>query len=965
MKTIRKTLPFFLSVLIIASIAVIPAAAVTIEKDGKEYTFRSHTPTTGDVNVLAIRLGFADYSVDNEDYPAKSEQTLLSFFDGTENSVNGFYETSSYGKLRLHCDRVYAYNALHDRSEYESGSSLNDLFSEALTSLSDKIDFNDYDCNSDGELDIVFFDFAGPTGSWGETWWSHVSYDGDVTVGGKHLSTYSLLNGDVKTYMHEYGHILGAADYYSYEEGNPNVLMTFDMMSSKNSDHCGFNKWMYGWLSDDDIAFVDKANGDATVRLAPIETDLGDGRKIAAVALNFDDDVPFLSEFFLVEYDSGINNNKEVFEEWGTQPGFRIFHVNADANYNDGTYSADFVNNNNKYMINLIHSVKNEYDYSSYYGYDGAFFREGDSLTSVGYPNTGFSTPFMHNGLFTGISFTDFVTGDEPSFKVSFSDGKPQQTDPELFLKTDSLTSDINMTLSSDIPIKLVAYSVENPYSEERIFPEKPYLTDAEGNKLTLDVTQVNNSSIRLKYLNSFPPVEPEKEYTLVIPEGTIMAGYGQVIREFRQTIKTEKFLPLTTIESYSQSIGKRVSGVFAVTDNTYGRIELDSSTQKCVFSQFNLNGEEISRTTFDAPAYEGAGQKLFRCEAYRLNDGNFALCIFSLYGNYFTKIDKNGKLLSDTYIIDDEMVAGYVNSVENIKFDLYKDGLCKLLVDTKSWTAKLLAIDFKNEPHLIEASDNEIYISLDSEHYIRKLYHDEAHHIYVYDGSDNQTADIICDSDSIFLGAYFKEGKIGVLTKTAAFDQSAVSFKVDLYDTSGKKLSTTDYSANAGYIKSYFSFDRVIPTDSGFYLVLSEEFEGTETVIACDSEWNMLGKLSFDNKTDLAFLGECGLTVREQFVSDDYSSANFVSRFNIGDFEIVPNNKQPILGDVNGDGEVTIDDAACIQKRLVCIPTEVFFEEAADADEDGELSVNDVTAIQKWLVKLPSNDNIGKTIAY
>ena len=70
------------------------------------------------------------------------------------------------------------------------------------------------------------------------------------------------------------------------------------------------------------------------------------------------------------------------------------------------------------------------------------------------------------------------------------------------------------------------------------------------------------------------------------------------------------------------------------------------------------------------------------------------------------------------------------------------------------------------------------------------------------------------------------------------------------------------------------------------------------------------------------------------------------------------------ILGDADGDGEVTIFDATAIQRHLADLPTESFVEAAADADEDGEVTIFDATAIQRHLADLPANKNIGKPIA-
>ncbi|MEE0855968.1 MAG: Ig-like domain-containing protein [Ruminococcus sp.] len=68
------------------------------------------------------------------------------------------------------------------------------------------------------------------------------------------------------------------------------------------------------------------------------------------------------------------------------------------------------------------------------------------------------------------------------------------------------------------------------------------------------------------------------------------------------------------------------------------------------------------------------------------------------------------------------------------------------------------------------------------------------------------------------------------------------------------------------------------------------------------------------------------------------------------------------LLGDVDGDGIVTIHDATAIQNHLADIPT-AYNEKAADTDEDGYVTINDATYIQLWLADLLSGDNIGKVI--
>ena len=79
---------------------------------------------------------------------------------------------------------------------------------------------------------------------------------------------------------------------------------------------------------------------------------------------------------------------------------------------------------------------------------------------------------------------------------------------------------------------------------------------------------------------------------------------------------------------------------------------------------------------------------------------------------------------------------------------------------------------------------------------------------------------------------------------------------------------------------------------------------------------------------------------------------------------EISEDNDALILGDADGDGEVTILDATRIQRYLVGLVTMTDEEiEAADADEDGELTILDATAIQRWLAGYETTHPVGEPI--
>ena len=71
------------------------------------------------------------------------------------------------------------------------------------------------------------------------------------------------------------------------------------------------------------------------------------------------------------------------------------------------------------------------------------------------------------------------------------------------------------------------------------------------------------------------------------------------------------------------------------------------------------------------------------------------------------------------------------------------------------------------------------------------------------------------------------------------------------------------------------------------------------------------------------------------------------------------------LLGDVDGDGDVTILDATYIQRKLAGIPIPFEFNDTvADADKDKDVTILDATAIQRHLASLPTNQNIGKQIS-
>ena len=72
---------------------------------------------------------------------------------------------------------------------------------------------------------------------------------------------------------------------------------------------------------------------------------------------------------------------------------------------------------------------------------------------------------------------------------------------------------------------------------------------------------------------------------------------------------------------------------------------------------------------------------------------------------------------------------------------------------------------------------------------------------------------------------------------------------------------------------------------------------------------------------------------------------------------------KNPLLGDADCDGVISVLDATCIQKKLASIPVEKFNPIAADTDKDTKVTILDATYIQKHLASMSTPYVIGEPV--
>lgn len=121
------------------------------------------------------------------------------------------------------------------------------------------------------------------------------------------------------------------------------------------------------------------------------------------------------------------------------------------------------------------------------------------------------------------------------------------------------------------------------------------------------------------------------------------------------------------------------------------------------------------------------------------------------------------------------------------------------------------------------------------------------------------------------------------------------------------------------------------------------------------------LGRLLDSNMTELAYNDDNGedrnfrisynVNAGETYVLQIGAFDSYDEAFNVT-FNFEPN-KETLLGDVNGDGEITIVDSTILQKYIVgqtTLDDETL--NVADVNKDGAITVVDATLIQKFVVK-------------
>ena len=210
---------------------------------------------------LIVLIQYNDKEFSREDYPTiindMVNQQNYTGFDNNQRtgSVRDYFTDNSEGKFQPQFDVVGPYTVNY--SQYDAnmnGDKCSKILVDALNQADADVNFKNYDGDSNGAVDLVFFILAGNGANYGgndeNLWWPHrsVIFDEEKYNTGKNPYIYkdgvllwdyasstelcgyttnpqTVFIDGIGTICHEFSHVLGLPDFYdsNYEEDGQSV----------------------------------------------------------------------------------------------------------------------------------------------------------------------------------------------------------------------------------------------------------------------------------------------------------------------------------------------------------------------------------------------------------------------------------------------------------------------------------------------------------------------------------------------------------------------------------------------------------------------------------------------------------------------------------------------------------------------------------------------------------------------
>ncbi len=426
-------------------------------------------PSTGNSKILVVPIEYSDYSFDTG-YETMLQNAFFGEASDTDwESVSSYYYKASNSLLNIEgavAPAVTLDMTLSEARSYESTEFSTSVLETSLTLLADVLDLSEYDSNSDGYIDSVWFVNSAPYDSSKSTTWAYTYwYFGSSTFGGMSASSYAWgsidflersvsdsslaygYNADCHTMIHETGHLLGLDDYYSYDYNGDAPAGCIDMMDYNVGDHMEFSKYLLGWtdpvvLTED---YLTENNNTITINSSDFAENTAYILPIQSEGKIEDFNYTPFDEYLLIEYYSptGLDEHDSIypFENIvnGYQtPGVVVYHVNSRVGKltatTDGLVWDGYVYDKlgakenemlwgRTYLYYPIYSNTESYCYDTSFAGSNKNFYQGRLVSML--PQTGQKTTTSYYG-FDSLLYTEgtsFMTEDGSYTDFVFDDG--------------------------------------------------------------------------------------------------------------------------------------------------------------------------------------------------------------------------------------------------------------------------------------------------------------------------------------------------------------------------------------------------------------------------------------------------------------------------------------------------------------------------------------------------------------
>lgn len=359
--------------------------------------------TTGNQKVLCILMGFKNkqFIAPATNYENMWNQTGYNY-NGSCGSIKDFYYENSYGLLNVQATVVGPYKASKNADYYSDH--IDEFMSEAITAAKNDVQFQDFDLNGDKEVDAIHIIFAGYgqeiPGSYGifhshqgRLPWNYVVWQGlyrakEYFCTPEYSGSTGTSTAPIGTVCHEYGHLLGAPDYYDLvnQEEYPGTgywdLMGIGSWSGNGrcpAHHNPYTKaYIYNWVNP---TIISSTASDQLYTLTPSHN----------TACFYRINTSTTGEFFLLENKKKLGFNSQI--PVGNKDGLLIYHIHKDIQ--------DAIDN---------HSVNTSHPQKCYIVNANATSNPNNSPSSYGTIDSLWAYPTNNKRFFTGSSIPSAIS---------------------------------------------------------------------------------------------------------------------------------------------------------------------------------------------------------------------------------------------------------------------------------------------------------------------------------------------------------------------------------------------------------------------------------------------------------------------------------------------------------------------------------------------------------------------------